>query len=1054
MDLLFARRNQYEKWLVRRWKIGKNVPSSVWRAIYPHVRAFELVGKPFEVWINGNRKSAAEIDKELRRIVLRYPDLPSTHPETLPKAVIVRETNTSQMDVVGIQLPFQAFSAHIHSHLRMTGYTPRVAHAVSESDEQRFEILGSMLGAGHTAGDSPQLVNNHSTHQMPTSTIPRLFTSTFHQNVMFSVSNDFAGLSARAPERILRFLQQQTSEALFEILRSASHYFTAQAIILNLFRLSIEIGDSMTVGVLLGASLLRIGVNQIVCQHSNMRYTAIERAAQLGHRDVVKVLLKHKADVNLSFSRSENKGALNQFAHRLLARFKRKAADTYYSAREMRMDWELFGTLAETDRQIHTNVVKWLASYDSQGHLLRILRSQQAHKHGQEWCRDDIFRAFYRNEDNQAMSDLIETMIEVGADLNEGIDTICGEDSNPWRYRLIDAVARRGDLILMQRLLDADTLLSIDTLSCAIGSGNEDLVRLLISHGADTNGNYWSYISPLAAAVRLQRKSMVDLVRDRMTKKDLSISQVFKSTWRVAVEVGSMEWIQRLLTICADVDPRDLGYALSVTIANGMRATAFELIDAGADTNYNPSPDSPKFDTPLMSALKQQDSVLVEALLETGAGMYEWDDARDLLDRAALWGDLNIVSHLLSVLARACRVPRDRGTALNTAIQRRDRQLINLIMNANVEIDGQQYEHSSALTAAVHTGDTEIVRYILERGADPHDSGALLKALDQSSDILELLLKEHAKRYPKGRLGWGTRALKTAIDTDNLHLFERLLTAGVDPLASGRSGPDLSYEDDSVTPFGYAISRGESGGLPFVANLMQINGRVACTPETIVIAGFTGLEDNCSHVKSYVARDSSITAMLAAIGAKCRSMVDLMLRYGAEVNFPASHGIRRTPLQRATEVGSMELVRLLIDKGADVNGAPAKRGGATALQLAAITGHISIARLLLEKGARIDLSPPPFGLSALENAAFHGRLDMVAVILHAGATIYNPNLASGRQQLGIAIALAEERGYYYIVGMLKQCMESGNIAVSESDTPGPDVLELFDYDKYASEAGD
>lgn len=65
--------------------------------------------------------------------------------------------------------------------------------------------------------------------------------------------------------------------------------------------MAVETGDSMTVRILLSASLLRVGVNQIICRLSSGSYTGLERAARLGHRGVVKVLLDHGADVSLDY---------------------------------------------------------------------------------------------------------------------------------------------------------------------------------------------------------------------------------------------------------------------------------------------------------------------------------------------------------------------------------------------------------------------------------------------------------------------------------------------------------------------------------------------------------------------------------------------------------------------------------------------------------------------------------------------------------------------------------------------------------------------------------
>lgn len=59
------------------------------------------------------------------------------------------------------------------------------------------------------------------------------------------------------------------------------------------------------------------------------------------------------------------RGALDQFAERLLEKFEEHHDDMSYSAREIRMDWELFGALAQADSRISDYTTRRLAAYDS-----------------------------------------------------------------------------------------------------------------------------------------------------------------------------------------------------------------------------------------------------------------------------------------------------------------------------------------------------------------------------------------------------------------------------------------------------------------------------------------------------------------------------------------------------------------------------------------------------------------------------------------------------------------------------------------------------------------
>ncbi len=82
-------------------------------------------------------------------------------------------------------------------------------------------------------------------------------------------------------------------------------------------------------------------------------------------------------------------------------------------------------------------------------------------------------------------------------------------------------------------------------------------------------------------------------------------------------------------------------------------------------------------------------------------------------------------------------------------------------------------------------------------------------------------------------------------------------------------------------------------------------------------------------------------------------MVDLLLRSGA--NPSRAHPEGETPLLAAARSGSVPTVRLLLARGVDVNAAETFQK-TTALMWAAAEGHIEVVDVLIEAGA--DREPP------------------------------------------------------------------------------------------------
>ena len=126
------------------------------------------------------------------------------------------------------------------------------------------------------------------------------------------------------------------------------------------------------------------------------------------------------------------------------------------------------------------------------------------------------------------------------------------------------------------------------------------------------------------------------------------------------------------------------------------------------------------------------------------------------------------------------------------------------------------------------------------------------------------------------------------------------------------------------------------------------------------------------------------TSLLRAIKNEDLKMIHLLLDNGATINGPQHRLVKRTPLQKAAEVGNLKIVQPFMTRGADVNAPPAVRGGATALQLAAIGGYIGIVVVLLDNGANVFASAARMnGRTALEGAAEHGQIDMIKVLFNA-----------------------------------------------------------------------
>jgi ankyrin repeat protein len=162
--------------------------------------------------------------------------------------------------------------------------------------------------------------------------------------------------------------------------------------------------------------------------------------------------------------------------------------------------------------------------------------------------------------------------------------------------------------------------------------------------------------------------------------------------------------------------------------------------------------------------------------------------------------------------------------------------------------------------------------------------------------------------------------------------------------------------------------------------------------------------------------DFGVTPLLHASRTGDAAMVDLLLRSGA--NPSRAHTEGETPLLAAARSGSVAAVRSLIARGADINAAENFQKS-TALMAAAAEGHLDVVDLLLEAGAdpdrqghvtsltdRHNADHPTGGFTALMFAARSGNDAMVRRLVKGGANI---NLKNGDNASATMVAIYNDR---------------------------------------------
>lgn len=215
------------------------------------------------------------------------------------------------------------------------------------------------------------------------------------------------------------------------------------------------------------------------------------------------------------------------------------------------------------------------------------------------------------------------------------------------------------------------------------------------------------------------------------------------------------------------------------------------------------------------------------------------------------------------------------------------------------------------LTTAVDNGRVDVVRYLLQRGADP-DTGrpsVLRRALERGEmDIFRMLVESGVDTSDPG-------LLHAAIE--HVRAVQYLLAGGADPDARGHWGR---------TPL-IACAASRTPRVEVARALLDAGAAVDASP------------------------DHGYRALPSAAGAGSESLVRLLLEYQADVDASGPSGA--TALWAAAGSGHSRIVTILLNAGADVN--VRSTYGNSALMEAARLGHADVVRLLLAHGAATDV---------------------------------------------------------------------------------------------------
>ncbi|CAG2105105.1 unnamed protein product, partial [Medioppia subpectinata] len=511
----------------------------------------------------------------------------------------------------------------------------------------------------------------------------------------------------------------------------------------------------------------------------------------------------------------------------------------------------------------------------------------------------------------------------------------------------MDAQSRANLEALLEadkHLIDADVLrriassLAVSDVHCALDEAAQAIAKMRITDSQLTS------IAPLSTANVLHKSDQSQeltanmegssrLMDDRSERCSVNeVTEEGESFLSFACSSGHYELAKQLLVARANVEDR--GLKDTTPLMDASNAGHFNIVELLIKYNAEVNAQTSQGNTPLMFACAGGHEEVVKLLLKSGANVEDHNEnGHTPLMEAASAGHVNVATILV-----------EHGASINT--------------------HSNEYKES-ALTLACYKGHLEMVRFLLEAGADQeHKTDEMHTALMEASmdghvEVARLLLDSGAQvNMPADSF---ESPLTLAACGGHVELAMLLLERGANI---------EEVNDEGYTPLMEAAREGHE---EMVALLLSQGADINAQTE-----------------------ETQETALTLACCGGFLDVADFLIKAGADIEAGAN-----TPLMEAAQEGHLDLVRHLINCGSNVNATTSS--GDTALMYGCENGHTDVAELLLQAGANLEHEAEG-GRTSLMKAARAGHLCTVQFLLNRGSNVNKVTTNNDHTPLSLACA--------------------------------------------------
>lgn len=405
--------------------------------------------------------------------------------------------------------------------------------------------------------------------------------------------------------------------------------------------------------------------------------------------------------------------------------------------------------------------------------------------------------------------------------------------------------------------------------------------------------------------------------------------------------------------------------------------------------------------TPLILAIEKGEKAAVADLVSRGANLNEGFNGEQPIHAASRAGQKEVVELLISKGVSPLVKTQGDLTCLHLASTR---DVAELLVSKGIDVNVQSNYRERPLHLAAQRGNAEVVRYLLENGADP-----LARAKDM--DVMTL---NYASTQAVAELLVAKGALINGASSENERNTPPIFSAAWNGYADvvlwlAEQGADVNAKNYSRLT---AIQAGVERGHVDVVTALLAKGAQTATPQGMGRGLLSTAVEKANVKMVQVLLDAGLSPneshplpLHIAAGEGNKEILELLLARGAD---PALQESRSTALHAAADTRSrkpayqqtqkvdrsrehLECVQILLKRGADVRAM--NNSKLTPLHLAAACNFKAGAEALLSAGAEVD-AKAQFDATPLHWAVINNADDVVALLLEKGANA-NAGLSPG-----------------------------------------------------------